>query len=641
MLAAVLGAVLVVSVVPLAPDPASATAGPPARPQRPSVSCAAPYAVVRGDSWYAVARRHGVTLDALLAANGATASTTLFAGSTICLPDGATPTTPAPPTTVPAAPPTTVPAAPPASGGLAAFPVQGPCTFTDTWGAPRGGGRVHEGVDLIAPVGRYVYAVQPGTLTRQNHDRPGSLSGNAWWLTAADGTYYFYAHLSAFAPDLRVGSKVQAGQIIGFVGRTGNAGVAHLHFEVHPRGGAAVNPTPIVRAVNGCSTSAPPAQPNGAPAPEPAPPAPAPPAPAPAPPAPPAPAPPVVAPVANPANPGTGGTWQFFAPRAAFDAALKPGVPQRIRVNQLGGVPPGTTGVMLRLAATGPAAAGYLVTHPCDAPPPATTSLSFRAGTAAVGTAMAPVGGGFVCVTSNTTVRVKVEVLAAQASTGVGLQAVAATRVLDTRTTARLGPGTSVKLTPAQLGATASTQALSVTVTIVGPAAAGTLSMGFCGQGPWIAPVSTDPVSSFAMTMRTSSAGWCLTSSVALDVIVDVVGIWTGTGSPGPVAPVRVLDTRGAGGPIDIGGRQVAVAGVAGLPAGATTAVLAVTAVTGAAGSTVFVVPCGTGRPSGSALAASPGRVTTAVVPVQLAGGAVCISAINAVEVIVDVLGTG
>ena len=80
-------------------------------------------------------------------------------------------------------------------------------------------------------------------------------------MTIADGTYFFYAHMSAFAPGLSVGSAVKAGQIIGQVGMTGDAPIPHLHFEVHPGGGASVNPTPYVKAVDGCKTSAVPPQP--------------------------------------------------------------------------------------------------------------------------------------------------------------------------------------------------------------------------------------------------------------------------------------------------------------------------------------------------------------------------------------------
>lgn len=149
------------------------------------------------------------------------------------------------------------PASSPTSGTdgsvvLAAFPVASTCRFSDTWGAARSGGRTHQGVDILAPSGTPVYAVQTGTITRKRADYSGSLAGNALWLTVPDGTYFFYAHLSGFADGIVEGSAVSAGAVIGYVGATGNAPIPHLHFEVHPGGGAAVNPYPIVKAVSGC-----------------------------------------------------------------------------------------------------------------------------------------------------------------------------------------------------------------------------------------------------------------------------------------------------------------------------------------------------------------------------------------------------
>ncbi len=143
--------------------------------------------------------------------------------------------------------------------------MRGPCWFSDDWGDPRGAGRRHEGTDLFAAPQSYVYAVVDGTLTRRTWDQPGQRSGNAWWLTAADGsgTYYFYAHLADFAPKLSVGSRVEAGEIIGFMGNTGNSAFPHLHFEVHPNGGRAVNPYPLLRQAGGCKTGEQYRQPDG------------------------------------------------------------------------------------------------------------------------------------------------------------------------------------------------------------------------------------------------------------------------------------------------------------------------------------------------------------------------------------------
>jgi peptidoglycan hydrolase-like protein with peptidoglycan-binding domain len=171
-----------------------------------------------------------------------------------------TPTTPTTPTTTPTT--TTVPAPDPATL-LKVFPMQGWCAFTDTWGAPRSGGRAHEGVDIIGAAGKLIYAATDGTITKLVYDTPGSLGGNNLRLTMDDGsnTYFYYAHLSGFAEGIKVGTKVKAGQILGYNGATGNAATPHLHFEVHPGGGRAINPYPYVKAVDACNVTTPRPQP--------------------------------------------------------------------------------------------------------------------------------------------------------------------------------------------------------------------------------------------------------------------------------------------------------------------------------------------------------------------------------------------
>lgn len=138
------------------------------------------------------------------------------------------------------------------------FPMQGRCWFSNTWQEPRGTRR-HEGVDIIGPRGNLIYAVVDGVITRAYND--AALSGNALRLTTSDGTYFFYAHLDTIAPGITVGTPVRAGQILGTNGSTGNTTTPHLHFEVHPRGGAAIDPTPIVAAVNACHVTEPLPQP--------------------------------------------------------------------------------------------------------------------------------------------------------------------------------------------------------------------------------------------------------------------------------------------------------------------------------------------------------------------------------------------
>ena len=169
-------------------------------------------------------------------------------------PNGSTTTTPATtPTTIPTTSPATTPAVLPI-----VFPVLGPCWFADTWKAPRSGGREHEGVDIIAKSGTPIYAVANGTITRVFLDRPGSLGGNAVRLTGADGTYFHYAHLSAFAEGAALGATVVAGQVIGYIGSTGSSSTPHLHFEYHPGGGAATNPYPLIKPLDACKSTTPP-----------------------------------------------------------------------------------------------------------------------------------------------------------------------------------------------------------------------------------------------------------------------------------------------------------------------------------------------------------------------------------------------
>ena len=124
-------------------------------------------------------------------------------------------------------------------------PVAGAAWFTDTWGAPRSGGRTHKGVDMSATLGARLVAMNSGKVRLNWH----SSGGRQVYLTADDGNFYYYAHLSGYPPGLATGQRVDKGQVIGYVGTTGNAKTAHLHLGMGVSGGPLVNPYPTVRRV--------------------------------------------------------------------------------------------------------------------------------------------------------------------------------------------------------------------------------------------------------------------------------------------------------------------------------------------------------------------------------------------------------
>jgi murein DD-endopeptidase MepM/ murein hydrolase activator NlpD len=134
------------------------------------------------------------------------------------------------------------------AGGRYSCPVGLNSHFVDTWHAPRSGGRLHQGTDVFAPYGSPAYAVTAGVIDQWGN---GGLGGITLWLRADNGDRYYYAHNSRNVA--RVGTRVSPGQVIAYVGNTGNARTTppHIHFEAHPGGGAAANPYPFLAAICG------------------------------------------------------------------------------------------------------------------------------------------------------------------------------------------------------------------------------------------------------------------------------------------------------------------------------------------------------------------------------------------------------
>ena len=112
---------------------------------------------------------------------------------------------------------------------LDACPIDGAATFEDSWGWSRSGGRRHEGIDMLADRGTPIVAVRDGYAGFKTN----GLGGRAIWLTAENGDRFYYAHLDRWEGESR---DVVAGELIGYVGSSGNARGPHLHFETLPDG---------------------------------------------------------------------------------------------------------------------------------------------------------------------------------------------------------------------------------------------------------------------------------------------------------------------------------------------------------------------------------------------------------------------
>ncbi len=121
------------------------------------------------------------------------------------------------------------------SNGGYVFPVYGPASFGDTFGAPRGdvSGGWHHGEDIFAPLGTPLLAVADGTVFSVGWN---DIGGWRVWLRDRVGNEFYYAHLSAYSPLAVNGRQVKAGEVLGFMGKTGDAvnSPVHLHFEIHP-----------------------------------------------------------------------------------------------------------------------------------------------------------------------------------------------------------------------------------------------------------------------------------------------------------------------------------------------------------------------------------------------------------------------
>jgi hypothetical protein len=501
---------------------------------------------------------------------------------------------------------------------IAQFPVQGPCTFSDTFGDPRPGGPPHEGVDIIAQTGRKVYATDDGTLTVKYIDAPGQPSGNGWRLTRADSTYLFYGHLSAFATGLKVGSKVKAGQIIGAVGATGAAGIPHLHLEVHPKGGAAVDPTPIVQRVDGCATSKIPPQPT------------------------------VVSTTTSTTSTSATSTtivpppppaplvdkWQFVTPVKVFDTTghgrVAAGSTTSVKVNAIAGVPPTSTGVMVRVIARNATTRGELSLHACGA---AVTGISLVLLPANLNATMTVVktAGGAICATTSAAIDLRIDVVGFVSTAGVGLRPVLVHRALDTRQSKALTAGGTVELAGPALGIGTGEKGVTLTVTLVGAVTAGSFGIGPCNGTPWIVPFVVASAQVFSAMVRTAGANICMSSTQAVHVVVDVNGVWTGLGGVAPSGPRRMFDSRTSA-VVTTTSSKMPVA----LAPGQRRALLSLTLIGTKFSSVLYAWPCSLPRPTASAGSVGAGLSATVVMSYDATHGGLCMASNSSTHVTID-----
>lgn len=176
------------------------------------------HTVAAGETLTSIARMHGVAVSDIVSANGIGNVNVIRVGQQLQIPGGS-------------------------SGGWVC-PVPGG-EYMNDWGFPRHGGRFHEGNDLFAPRGTEVLAPVGGQIQLIS----GDIGGFQFRLYGDDDVTYIGTHLDAFG---RAG-RVEAGEVIGYVGDTGNArgGPTHLHFEMLPGDGDAVNPFPTLQK-HGC-----------------------------------------------------------------------------------------------------------------------------------------------------------------------------------------------------------------------------------------------------------------------------------------------------------------------------------------------------------------------------------------------------
>ncbi len=519
-----------------------------------------------------------------------------------------------------------------------AFPVDTPCNYVDSWQADRGTDAngtalYHEGVDIIAASGIPIRAVSDGTVTRMSSSARGGIQ---LYLTLPDGTYYFHAHLSRYADGLVVGQRVTAGQIIAYVGQTGDAqfSVPHLHFEVHPAWNAKkpVNPYPIVRALGGCgkaavTVSTTPGSTAAVP-----------------------PSTTTPGPTGELSN-GFDGLSTVAPDRLADSRSrswltrLTPFTVNSLTIAGRGDVPSNARAVALNLTVTNATTEGWLRSWPCGVTIPATSTANFGVGKNVANSVIVGIGQrGRVCFQASAGVDLIVDVTARAGNGGqAGFVGQVPSRLVDTRTTgAMVEVGTTLRV---PIGSDSSVGA-SVNITAVEPTGAGFLTAWACDQSrPSVSSLnfSAGENTANSATIGVGVAGEiCLSTSIATHVLVDLSGKWVVRSGlrPTTIMPVRLVDTRTSRQRLAPGvAFPVVVSGTDAAPRTASGVLVNVTVTQPAIEGFATVWPCNQPQPNVSNLNFLANQTVSNSATIQLGDGKICVATSTSAHIIVDATG--
>jgi hypothetical protein len=311
-------------------------------------------------------------------------------------------------------------------------------------------------------------------------------------------------------------------------------------------------------------------------------------------------------------------------------------------------VPAGATGATLNVTAVGTSGDGFVTVYPCGRTAPDSSSVNFAAGHAVPNLVTVAIGNnGTVCVTSSSPAYVIADLAGWYGGSGQSYTAAAPLRLLDSRST---GTATNFKVSVGG-SVSASTVAVTVNATVVGPTAAGFVTAYACGTTvPNASNLNFEAGQTVPnqVTVRIGAdRSICFTSTAATNLLVDLSGGFSPSGAQlTTVVPSRFLDTRfglggwkgrvGAGQAVDF-----AIGGVAAIPGATAAAIFNVTAAGAGASGFLTVYPCDQPRPDASNLNFVPGTDVANAVTVKLASstGRVCVYSSARADVIVDLAG--